>query len=74
MQVIVGNQYCRNPDPGWRPSFADILISLQKPDFQILNWTAKETNMYSEKSRTLGAGLDVGHQLHTDLQKMYRNN
>ena len=47
------------------------MVPIQKPDFQILKWSSEEVNSYSERARTLGAPLDVGHQLHRDLQRTY---
>ena len=62
---------CRQPDPNDRPAFMDVLIPLQKPDFQLLKWSSEELVLYSEEARTLGATLEAGHQLHKDLQTKY---
>ena len=61
----------RHPEAAQRPSFPDILIPLQKPDFQVLQWSSEELTLYSEEERTLGAALEAGHQLHSDLQIKY---
>ena len=61
----------RKPDASDRPGFLDIMVPIQKPDFQILKWSSEEVNSYSEHARTLGAPLDAGHQLHRDLQRTY---
>ena len=61
--------YFRNPEVNSRPAFADILIPLQKPDFQILKWSSEEK--YSEEAMVLGSPLDKGHSLHKDLQRSY---
>ena len=50
----------------------DVLIPLQKPDFQLLKWSSEELVSYSEEARTLGATLEAGHQLHKDLQTKYQ--
>ena len=44
-------------------------MSLQKPDFKLLQWNKDED--LDEDSKTLGAPLEKGHQLYLDLQKIY---
>ena len=59
----------RHPEPDGRPSICDISMSLQKPDFKLLQWNKDED--LDEDSKTLGAPLEKGHQLYLDLQKIY---
>ena len=47
----------------------DISLGLQKPDFKLLQWS--EDGDLDEDSKTLGAPLEKGHQLHLDLQHNY---
>ena len=61
----------RNPSPDSRPSFPDVLVELQRPDFKLLTWTPEDVAAYSEQARTLGAPLEAGEELYTDIQKKY---
>ena len=55
--------------PDGRPSICDISMSLQKPDFKLLQWNKEED--LDEDSKALGAPLEKGHHLYLDLQKIY---
>ena len=61
----------RNPDASHRPAFPDIMIPLQKPDFQILKWDDKDSSSSDGKAKILGAPLQEGLPLHKDLQRTY---
>ena len=61
----------RNPEPDHRPTFPEILVGLQRPDFKLLTWTAEDVAAYTEEARTLGAPLEAGEELYTDIQKLY---
>ena len=61
----------RNPVPELRPSFSDMFLELQQPDFKLLTWTAEDVTAYSEQARTLGAPLEAGEELYTDIQRLY---
>ena len=61
----------RNPEPESRPTFPDILTVLQRPDFKLLTWTAEDVVAYTEEARTLGAPLEAGEELYTDIQRTY---
>ena len=71
--VVFGIGTCpfRNPEADERPAFVDIMIPLQKPDFQILKWSEDDFASSSAASRTLGAPLEAGLALHRDLQRTY---
>ena len=58
----------RNPEPESRP---EIQVDLQRPDFKILTWTSEDVTAYSEQARTLGAPLEAGEELYTDIQHTY---
>ena len=58
----------RHPEPDERPLFFDIMIPLQKPDFQILKWSDNEGE---GEALTLGAPLEKGRHLYRDLQRTY---
>ena len=58
----------RNPVPELRPSFSDMFLELQQPDFKLLTWTAEDV---TEQARTLGAPLEAGKELYTDIQRLY---
>ena len=61
----------RNPAPELRPLFDTILMELQHPDFKLLSWTVEDVSTYCEQARTLGAPLEAGEELYTDIQNMY---
>ena len=54
-----------------RPTFCDIVVSLQQPDFQILKWSSADEAKYSKAARTLGSAIEKGHGLHPELQRSY---
>ena len=62
---------CRNPDEAVRPTFCEIVVSLQQPDFQILKWSSADEAKYSKAARTLGSPIEKGHGLHPELQRSY---
>ena len=55
-------------DPESRPVFPHVLLELQHPDFKLLTWTAEDVAAYTEEARTLGAPLEAGEALYTDLK------
>ena len=61
----------RHPDAPSRPNPSNVVMGLSHPDFQILNWSVKDTHNNSEEARTLGASIESGHTLFPDLQKTY---
>jgi len=61
----------RHPDPDSRPLFYDLLLLLQRPDFQLLRWSAEDEVVYSEKARTLGGPVEDGVELYAELQESY---
>ena len=62
---------CRNPDEAVRPTFCEVVVSLQQPDFQILKWSSADEAKYSKAARTLGSPIEKGHGLHPELQRSY---
>ena len=54
-----------------RPEFPDIQVDLQRPDFKLLTWIAEDVTAHNEQARTLGAPLETGENLYTDIQKRY---
>ena len=62
---------CRNSDEAVRPTFCEVVVSLQQPDFQILKWSSADEAKYSKAARTLGNPIEKGHGLHTELQRSY---
>ena len=61
----------RHPESGSRPTFFDILLVLQRPDFQLLKWKPEDEATYSQEARTLGNVAEVGKELYAELQSMY---
>ena len=61
----------RHPQPESRPTFTNILVSLQRPDFQLLKWTPEDIATINESARILGAPLEEGECLYTELQNTY---
>jgi hypothetical protein len=47
------------------------MIPLQKPDFQILQWSSKDVSSSSAEAMILGAPLQDSFSLYEDLQKAY---
>ena len=62
---------CRHPEAVQRPSFAQLLASLQQPDDVLMKWSDDEQTKYSENARTIGAVFHDGEVLHSTLQKTY---
>ena len=61
----------RNHEVSERPSFCDIVVPLQLPDFQILKWSAADEAKYRLPTRTLGSDIEKGHGLYPELQSKY---
>ena len=61
----------RNPEASSRPTFCGVVIELQHPDFEILEWSDEDKALYSEKAMTLGAPIEEGANLFKDLQCTY---
>ena len=61
----------RHPDPDSRPAFCDLLLLLQRPDFQLLKWSEEDETAFSKKARTLGGPLEDGEELYTELQTVF---
>ena len=61
----------RNAEPESRPTFSDIQTVLQRPDLKLLTWMAEDVAAYTEEARTLGAPLEAGEELYTDIQNAY---
>ena len=61
----------RHPDASHRPTFNDLQISLQQPDYELLKWSEEDKATYSENARTIGATFQDGESLFTDIQTMY---
>ena len=57
----------RHPEPHSRPTFPEVQVELMRPDFKLLTWTAEDVAAYTEEARTLGAPLEVGEELYTDI-------
>ena len=58
--------------PESRPSFGAMVLELQRPDFKLLTWTSEDVAAHTEQARTLGAPLEAGENLYTDIQQMYQ--
>lgn len=76
MITYIGSVYfippsCRNNAEVERPSFCDIAVELQRPDFQILKWSSSDEAQYSKPARTLANPIEKGRGLYPELQKMY---
>ena len=71
MALTVGIFICRHYEPQSRPTFFEILLALQRPDFQLLKWTSEDEASYSEEARTVGSPIEAGEELYAELQQMY---
>ena len=63
----------RHPNPDSRPAFCDLLLLLQRPDFQLLKSSEEDETAFSKKARTLGGPLGDGEELYTELQTIFSN-
>ena len=63
--------HSRKPEAEQRPAFTDIMVLLQKPDFQILKWSKEDIKSSSTAAITLGSSLEAGLGLHKDLRRAY---
>ena len=61
----------RNPDSTRRPTFCDIVVSLQRPDFQILKYSEEDQTKHSKEALTLGQDMQRASGLYLDLQRIY---
>jgi hypothetical protein len=61
----------RNPSADDRPTFCDITQELQKSDFHLLKWSAKDISSYDKEMRTIGSPLELGEELYKELQSTY---
>lgn len=61
----------RHSQPASRPTFTDMVVLLQRPDFQLLWWSEEDKVSYSEKARTLGGPVEDGEEMYMELQKTY---
>ncbi|CAI8021504.1 Ephrin type-A receptor 4a (Fragment) [Geodia barretti] len=62
---------CWSTEPESRPTFPEVQVELQRPDFKLLTWTAEDVAAYTEEARTLGGPLEAAEELYTDIQKTY---
>ena len=46
-------------------------MELQRPDFQILKWSASDEAKFSKSARTLANPIEKGRGLYPELQKRY---
>ena len=60
---------CRHPEPSGRPDFANVLVVLQQPDFQLLGWSPDDA--CDVRARTLGSPLDTTAELYKELKDTY---
>ena len=51
--------------------FCDLLLLLQRPDFQLLRWSEEDVATFSKKARVLGGPLEDGEELYTELQTVF---
>ena len=50
------------------------MVSLQRPDFQLLQWSSSDKARYSLPARTLATAMKEGHDLYPELQRTYLKN
>ena len=63
----------RNPNPAGRLSFDEICNDyLKANDDSLLSWDKSDLEGRSSDATKIGAMLDIGYDLYTDLQKQYR--
>ena len=61
----------RHPTADDRPTFSEITQGLLKSDFHLLKWSEEDISTHSKEVRTLGARLQLGRALYTELQRTY---
>ena len=69
---VSGHMY-RHPAAVQRPTFNELQISLQQPDYELLKWSEEDKATYSENTRTIGATFQEGESLFRMLQNSYVN-
>ena len=63
--------FCRHPDPRSRPQFGQITNLLSGSSGYLLGWSDKDKQIGSEDAAKLGAPLESGYYLYSDLQQKY---
>ena len=63
-------QQCRHSDASNRPLFSAIFKMLGHLDSDLLSWTEKDKAAHPQAA-SLGAPLEAGDELYTDLQDYY---
>ena len=64
---------CRHPEKSLRPSFHSLCQSLDGEPATLLQWREEDTQSHPQAS-LLGAELEAGKNLYTELQDMYLQN
>ena len=62
--------HCRHPETSLRPGFRDIVLTLVGSEQMVLN-IPEEDSSSNPLAGVLGAPLEAGENMYTDLQKRY---
>ena len=68
--VMYNNYVCRHPEKSSRPSFHSLCQSLDGEPATLLQWREEDTQCHLQAS-LLGAELEAGKNLYTELQQLY---
>ena len=62
--------FYRHPDKSSRPTFEHIGEDLSEPETELLIWSEDDIGVHP-LAMTIGAALEVGKNLYSDLQQKY---
>ena len=62
--------FYRHPERDRRPTFAILVTSFSQSDSSLINWSRVDTECHPQAG-ILGASLEAGRHMFTDLQSMY---
>ena len=68
--VEISTLTCRTPTPQQRPTFRDVLVTTLK-DRGVVLCVPPDARKSHPQATSLGAPLKAGHNMYSDLQKMY---
>ena len=70
LHIIMYIPLYRSPKPSSRPTFTNLLQSLQEPSAHVLHWTEEDSQGHPQAT-CLGASMEAGIDLYPDLQIMH---
>ncbi|XP_019850411.1 PREDICTED: uncharacterized protein LOC100638128 isoform X2 [Amphimedon queenslandica] len=62
---------CWHPETSQRPSFIDLVTRLSQSDYSLIKWSQDDKSANPQSVVLVGANIEAGQYLFTDLQCMY---